>query len=432
MLDDTYRFGEFSLSLRERRLFQNEKCVLLSPKVFDALHLLVRNHGSLVARSELFSTLWPGIHVTEANLTNIIVLLRKLLGRDAIQTVSKFGYRFTLPVIGEPGINQAAYAGFVRGKELLAERQPEAITRARDLFWFCLAHDPQFGAAWAWFGRACHLLQKISGQPVPDLAEAAFQRAFTIDPDLACAHQFYTQVQVDSGRASQALIRLASRINRRGEDPESLAGLVQVLRCCGLLDDSVAAHERALALDPTVKTSVAHTHFLRGEFARVFETYTGALYYLDAAAWAGLGDIDRATSLLRARLSQPSLGSVMASLMSSLLAVLEGERDHAIALMQDSEGIREPEVLFYFARHYGMLHFTEPSIEMIRRARLAGLWSSHALRNDPVFTGMRTQSGFQFEIDEATRLERLSYLSLRQALRFTFAPASPENPVAPG
>jgi DNA-binding winged helix-turn-helix (wHTH) protein len=131
MLDDTYRFGEFSLSLRKRRLFQGETCVLLGPKAFDALHLLVRNHGSLVARSKLFSTLWPRIHVTEANLTNIIVLLRKRLGRDAIQTVSKFGYRFTLPVTGEPGINQAAYAGFVRGKELLGERSPESHNQGK-------------------------------------------------------------------------------------------------------------------------------------------------------------------------------------------------------------------------------------------------------------------------------------------------------------
>jgi hypothetical protein len=204
-----------------------------------------------------------------------------------------------------------------------------------------------------------------------------------------------------------------------------------VLRCCGLLDDSVAAHARALALDPTVKTSVAHTHFLRGEFARVFETYTGALYYLDAAAWAALGAVDRATSLLRARLSQPSLGSVMASLMASLLAVLEGERDSALGLMQDTGGIREPEVLFYLARHYGMLHSAEPSIQMIRRARLAGFWSSRALRHDPAFTGIRNQPAFQLEIEEATRIERLSDLSLRQTLGFTFAPAAHEFPAVP-
>src|SRR5215469_18827791 len=122
MADDTYRFGEFSLSPHERRLFRGDIYVGVSPKAFDALSLLVRNHGNLVSRAELFSTLWPGIHVSEANLTNIVVMLRKMLGRDAIQTVSKFGYRLTVPVTGEPGIHPEAYGSFIRGKELLARR----------------------------------------------------------------------------------------------------------------------------------------------------------------------------------------------------------------------------------------------------------------------------------------------------------------------
>ena len=127
MEDGAYRFGEFSLFPSERQLCQNATSIPLPAKAFDAMYLLVRNHGGLVLRQVLIQTLWPDIHVTEANLTNIIVLLRKILGRDAIQTVSKYGYRFTLPVLGEPGVKQAAYASFVRGKELAAERSPESI-----------------------------------------------------------------------------------------------------------------------------------------------------------------------------------------------------------------------------------------------------------------------------------------------------------------
>ena len=351
------------------------------------------------------------------------MLLRKALGQDAIQTVSKFGYRFALPVTGEPGVNHAAYASFVRGKELLAHRSPDSIARARDLFWFCLAQDPHFAAAWAWFGRACRLLEKLSGQPaVPDLAEAAFQRAFAIDPDLACAHQFYTQIQVDSGRGKQAMIRLASRLKQRGEDPETLAGLVQVTRCCGLLDESLAAHERAVALDPAIKTSVAHTHFLRCEFARVFETYTGALYYLDAAAWAALGAQDRAVSLLRARLAQPGMSPAMGGIMPSLLAVLEGDRERAIALMPGTEGFPDPEGLFYFARHYGMLGCPEQAIQMVRRARLAGFWSAYSLENDPVFSELRSVPEFAHEIGEAKRLEWQASQALNEVLGFALVP----------
>jgi DNA-binding winged helix-turn-helix (wHTH) protein len=37
MEDDTYRFGDFSMTSREQRLFRNGKSVLLPPKAFDAV-----------------------------------------------------------------------------------------------------------------------------------------------------------------------------------------------------------------------------------------------------------------------------------------------------------------------------------------------------------------------------------------------------------
>ena len=404
--NDVFRFGEFSLSPRERLLSRRNENVPLPPKAFDLLEVLVRNHGSLVPRSELFTALWPGIHVSEANLTNLIVSLRKLLGGDAIQTVSKHGYRLVAQVTGEPGINHEAYASFIRGKELLAQRSHDTIAKAQEFFWFSLAHDPQFASAWAWLGRTCRLLEKFNGFPTSlDLAEAAFGRAFAIDPDLACAHQFYTQLQVDTGQATQAMVRLANRLKSHREDPETCAGLVQAFRYCGLLDESVASHQQAVSLDPTVRTSVAHTHFARAEFQRVFETYTGALYYLDAAAWAALGAHDRAAQLLRERLTEPAPGKTMMTLMSSLLAVLDGDADRAVDRMQDTEGIRDPEVLFYLGRHYAMLDDLERAVLLVGRARRSGFWCSYSLRNDPVFSNLRIRPEFQCEIQEAERAE---------------------------
>lgn len=418
--NDVFRFGEFALSPRERRLSHGQENVLLPPKAFDLLEILVRNHGSLVPRNDLISILWPGIHVTEANLTNLIVLLRKVLGSDAIQTVSKHGYRLMVQVTGEPGIKHEAYESFVRGKELLAQRSSEAIAKARELFLLSISNDPQFASAWAWLGRACGLLEKFNGYPTSvDLAEAAFQRAFAIDPELACAHQYYTHLQVDSGQATPAMVRLMHRLESHREDPETFAGLVQVFRCCGLLEESVAAHERAICLDPAVRTSVAHTHFMRGEFPRVFETYTGALYYLDAAAWAALGARDRAALLLRKRLAQSALGKTMKTIMSSLLAVLEGQTQRAVEVMSDIEGIRDPETFFYLSRHYAMFDDIEGAVGMVRRARIAGFCSSFTLRNDPVFSKLLGHADLQCEIAEAARAESCS----RQLLRQSVSPA---------
>jgi DNA-binding winged helix-turn-helix (wHTH) protein len=417
MEDGIYRFGEFTLSPSERQLAQSGKSVPLPPRAFDALHLLVRRHESLVSRGELFSTLWPGVHVTDASLTNLIVLLRKIVGPGAIETVSKFGYRFTPSVTGEPGIRQDAYTAFVRGKELLAERSPDSILRAQDLFWLCLARDPHFAPGWAWLGRARRLQEKF-GRPsgAPALAEAAFERAFAIDPELACAHQFYTQVQVDSGHAAQAMTRLALRIKTHGMEPETLAGLVQVLRYCGLLDDSLRAHRNAIALDPAIKTSVAHTHFLQGDFAKVFETYTGVLYYLDAAAWAALGAHDGAAALLRPRLSSPGLSPVMSVVMGSLLAILEGRSEQALDLIRNAEPFREPEILFYLARHLGMLDARDLTIRFLQRAREEGFWSSTAMENDPAFAQLRNSHEFDLELEETKRLESVALQAFYESL----------------
>lgn len=114
--EGAYRFGEFDLYPSERRLHRRQKAVPLPPKAFDALLLLVRNAERLVRRDALIEALWPDTFVTDANLTNVIVSLRKILGREAIQTVSKFGYRFSMPVLGEPGIDQAMYATFLQAK----------------------------------------------------------------------------------------------------------------------------------------------------------------------------------------------------------------------------------------------------------------------------------------------------------------------------
>ena len=430
MEDSAYRFGEFSILPAQRALLRGTKSLPLPPKAFDALHLLVRNHGGLVSRDEISRTLWPGVHVTDANLTNIIVQLRKLLGRDAIQTVSKFGYRFTLPVTGEPGVKQASYASFLRAKELISERSIESIQRARELFFICVANDPQFATGWAWLGRTCRVLEKFKGgEPgEPNLAKAAFNRAFALDPDLACAHHFYTLLQVDAGQASQAMTRLASRLTRH-EDPETWAGLVQVLRSCGLLAESVRAHERAVAIDPPFRTSVAHTYFLQCDYTNVFEHYVGKGFYLDAAAWAGLGQIDRAINLLRTRIGNPDLGPFMTDMMGSLLAVLEGRYDEAIATIKTVEVVREPEALFYLARNSGMVNDIELTIHMIRRARLGGLWSSQTLELDPAFAGLRQAPEFIQEVREAKKLEDQSRLALQQILGDSWQ-IQPYSPIA--
>ncbi|MBB5316060.1 tetratricopeptide (TPR) repeat protein [Edaphobacter lichenicola] len=354
--------------------------------------------------------------MSESNLTNTIVSLRKIVGRDTIRTVSKHGYRFELAVTGEPGVAQETYEKFTRAKELTIQRSLESMQLARDLYWTCLAVDPSFAPAWAWLGRCCWFLDKFSGSSSTnlELAHAAFQRAFALDSDLACAHQFYTLVQVDTGHADEALGRLLERLERHPGEPESFTSLVQVFRFRGLLQQSVEAHRRGVELDPALVTSVAHTLFLAGEYASAIEQYSGrAAYYLDAAAWAALGNRKRAISLLRDRLGRMALSKLMVALMSSLLAVLEGRASDAVQLMETADTAREPEILLYFARHYARLRMTDLAVEALKRAAQSGFVCAPAtLRSDPWLSTVRKHPEFSSLLRTAETLVEEAQSSL--------------------
>jgi DNA-binding winged helix-turn-helix (wHTH) protein len=403
--ETAYRFGEFELHPGDRMLRRGGQGVALQPKAFDALLCLVRRADRLVSKEELTETLWPSVYVAEQNLTNTIVSLRKVVGREAIRTVSKHGYRFEMKVECEPGVARGTYERFARAKELTQQRSLESMTLARELLWTCLAEDPGFAAAWAWMGRCCWFLGKFSGSSarMREVTEAAFERAFAIDPELASAHQFYTLVQVDTGRADAAMERLGQRLERHPNEPECYAGLVQVLRFRGLLRESEEAHCRAVELDPAMVTSVAHTRFAAGEYAAAIESYGGrAAYYLDAAAWAAMGETERAAKVLRERLERMELSELMGVLLRSLLAVLEGRTDEAASLMERVNAAFEPEIVMYFARHYARMEMAERAMECLRAAMKAGfLCAPETLQQDAWLGPVREHAGFAELMREA-------------------------------
>lgn len=98
-----YEFAEFRLDPAQRLLVRNGETVLLTPKVFDTLLLLVQNSGRVIEKDKLIRTLWADSFVEESNLSQNIFILRKALGDDHeskrfIETIPKTGYQFVAPV----------------------------------------------------------------------------------------------------------------------------------------------------------------------------------------------------------------------------------------------------------------------------------------------------------------------------------------------
>ena len=98
-----YIFGPFSLDTEARALLRDREVIPIAGKTFDTLVLLVQNHGRLIDKDELLSKVWAGTVVEEANLSQAIFTVRKILGdspKDAryIATVAGRGYQFVAPV----------------------------------------------------------------------------------------------------------------------------------------------------------------------------------------------------------------------------------------------------------------------------------------------------------------------------------------------
>lgn len=105
-----YKFGPFRLDTKERVLLRGSEPVPLTLKSLKTLLVLVEHSGHVVKRSELVEQVWPNAFVEEANLTQQVFTLRKILGTDQkgcqyIETIPKLGYRFaaTVSKVAEAG-----------------------------------------------------------------------------------------------------------------------------------------------------------------------------------------------------------------------------------------------------------------------------------------------------------------------------------------
>ncbi len=408
----SWRFGSFELDAVERRLLREGKVVPMPPKAFDILTVLLRNPGRLVKRQDLFDAVWSGVEVEDANLTNNVTALRRVLGRHAIVSVPRYGYRFCLPVSASVGLPAESALAFSEAQTLLAERSTESVLRSRDLLWLVVAQEPQCASAWAWLGRASRFLEKFGVQRPyhRKLTDLAFQRAFAIDPELAWAHQFFTVVQVDRGEALHALQRLLRVVEEGRADAHCFAALVQVCRFCGLSRASVEAHKRVMELNAGVATSVPHTYFARCEYEAVVESYLasgqGGRIYLDLCAWACLGFTARAEAEALRRLQSREWPPLFKALLDSLVSALRGDAAAVRRICSAQELYEDPESALYLSRHLAFSGCHQDALRLLECALAGGLAVPEMLEGDPWLAGLKPLGEFKSLVQRARDLQR--------------------------
>jgi len=290
--------------------------------------------------------------------------------------------------------NPKAYEYYLRGNQFSHDSKQWGA--ARDLYLRCVEADPCYAPGWARLGRIHHVMAKYlttgAGEGLKQ-AESAFRQALDLNPDLAIAHKFYAQLEVDLGRAGDAMTRLLPRA-QGAADPEIFAALISPLRYCGLMEASVAAYARAVALEPAIRTSVVHTWFLQRDYKRVAATRLEDNPYIVALSLAQVGRGGEAAAALR--VLEQKVTTRMRDFMMAARTMIEGDAEGSVAAIERilSSAFGDPEGLFYLTRHLAHLNQVDAALELYERAVGGGIFCHPAMSSDPWLDSIRKRPEF--------------------------------------
>jgi eukaryotic-like serine/threonine-protein kinase len=342
-------------------------------------------------------------HATQTSIGNVFRLQDELTERMVNALSLPLTAREQLILRQDVPSNPKAYEYYLRGNQF--SHDPKQWAAARDLYLRCVEADPCYAPAWARLGRIHHVMAKYlttGAREGLERAEAAFRQALDLNPDLAVAHKFYAQLEVDLGRAADAMERLIPRA-QVAPDPEVFASLVSPLRYSGLLEASVAAHSRAVALEPKIRTSVPHTWFLQGDYARVASMRIEDNLYIGALSFAEAGRKGEALPVLRAL--EEKIKTRMRDFIVAARTLIEGDAVESVAAVGRiiASEFSDPEGLFYLTRHRAHLNQVEAALELFERVVGGGFFCYPAMVRDPWLEPVRHRPQFTKLLETAKR-----------------------------
>jgi len=351
-------------------------------------------------------------HTSQHALDDVFALHDELVG-GIVQSLAQSLGGEPDSRVGRRDVPQSAeaYERYLRANELARDfdRIPEALGQYQQ----CVARDSGFAPAWAALGRCQRILGKYHGDVAAAAeAERSFQKAQALNPDLPLLHKYYAQLECDAGRAVDAMRRLLRRATA-SIDPELFAGLVNACRYVGLLDASVAAHEEARRLDPTIQTSVLNTYSLQLDWERIVREAGEIDHDISALALYRLG---RKAEARAAWPGVPANASPLMKLWDDTIVACLAEAPNARDLTErlaahgswgDPEGyVAQAIVLSRLGSH-------DMAVRLLAAAQDGGFTAPDTLVNDPWLAPLRDDPRFAGIVQKAQARRREAYAVFR-------------------
>jgi DNA-binding winged helix-turn-helix (wHTH) protein/TolB-like protein/Flp pilus assembly protein TadD len=303
----------------------------------------------------------------------------------------------------EASINPLAYEYFLQGLDLYEQHKfPLAIKMLQK----STEIDPNYAPAWAYLGASYNsdAAFEFGGREQYRRAQAAYERALAIQPNLLDAQIFLANLLVDTGKVEQAVPLLRDALKTNGNYAAAHWELGYAYRFAGMLDESVAECERARQLDPFVKAngSVLNTYLYLGQYQKFLESlpvddssfilfYRGFGEFHEKKFDQASKDFDRAYEL------DPTLYAGIGQALSDSIHQRQVE---GLDLLRGLETkIRErrvgdPEATYKIAQAYAVLGDKTSALRMLRTSVESGFFSYPYIAKDPLLNGLHSEPEF--------------------------------------
>jgi DNA-binding winged helix-turn-helix (wHTH) protein/TolB-like protein/Flp pilus assembly protein TadD len=303
----------------------------------------------------------------------------------------------------EASASPLAYEYFLQGLDLYGQHKfPLAI----QMFEKTTEIDPNYASAWAYLGASYNsdAAFELGGLEQYRRAQAAYERALAIRPNLLDAQIFLANFLIDTGRVEQAVPLLRDALKTNGNYAATHWELGYAYRFGGMLDESVAECERARQLAPFVKGngSALNSYLYLGEYQKFLESlpvddssftlfYRGFGEFHEKQFDQASRDFDRAYEL------DPTLYTGIGKALSDSIHQHGAEGLQLLSGLERAvreRGVGDPEATYKVAEAYAILGDKSSALHVLRMSVESGFFSYPYIEKDPLLNDLHGQPEF--------------------------------------
>jgi DNA-binding winged helix-turn-helix (wHTH) protein/TolB-like protein/Flp pilus assembly protein TadD len=311
----------------------------------------------------------------------------------------------------EAAVNPLAYEYFLQGLDSYGQHKfPLAIKMLEK----STEIDPNYAPAWAYLGASYNsdAAFELGGSEQYRRAQAAYERALALRPDLLDAQIFLANLLIDTGKVELAVPLLRDALKTNENNAAAHWELGYAYRFAGMLNESVAECERARDLGSLAKTngSVLNTYLYLGQYQKFLESlpiddssfilfYRGFGEFHERAFDQASKDFDRAYEL------EPTLYTGIGKALSDSIHQRNAEGRELLSGLERQireRGVGDPEASYKIAQAYAVLGDKISAIRVLRTSVEAGFFSYPYIADDPLLNNLHLEPEFN-EILKAAR-----------------------------